>query len=292
MSAPPSISPGPTAPAAEPAPHILVFDSGIGGLSVLAEIRKRLPLAAVTYVADDAAFPYGAWDGPALTAHVDALMADLIAGLSPDVVVIACNTASTLVLPTLRARHALPFVGTVPAIKPAAQATKSGLISVIATPGTVERDYTRALIDAFAGNCAVTLVGSAHLAEIAERHLRGVPVDDGEIAAEIAPCFVTDGQKRTDAIVLGCTHYPFLIERFRRLAPWQVTWIDPAPAIARRVAAVMPAVMPQADRAAEAMLPGRAIFTSGRPVPPALRQVLNGFGLGTGTHTVAGPVLS
>ncbi|MDR3374712.1 MAG: glutamate racemase [Ancalomicrobiaceae bacterium] len=264
--------------------RLLVFDSGIGGLSVLAEINRQLPSAEVTYVADDAAFPYGAWDGAALTAHIDRLMADLIATVSPDVVVIACNTASTLVLPTLRARHSLPFVGTVPAIKPAAKVTKSGLISVLATPGTVERDYTHALIDRFAADVEVTLVGSPRLAEIAERHLRGTPVGGAEIAAEIAPCFVETGARRTDAVVLGCTHYPFLLPHFRRLALWPVTWIDPAPAIARRVAAVLPASgvpskLCDGPGGDAALVSGKVIFTSGHAPPPALARLLERFGL-------------
>src|SRR5690606_31075959 len=129
---------------------------------------------------------------------------------APDLVVIACNTASTLALPVLRKRFSIPFVGTVPAIKPAAAMSRSGRISVLATPGTVARDYTRELIAAHAGHCAVTLVGSARLAGHAERELRGDPVTDAEIAAELAPCFVADAGGRTDVVVLACTHYPLL----------------------------------------------------------------------------------
>jgi glutamate racemase len=216
-------------------PRLLVFDSGIGGLSVLREIRRSRADADVVYVADDAGFPYGNWDASALTTRIVELMDGLIERHRPDMVVIACNTASTLVLPALRARHALPFVGTVPAIKPAAAVTKSGLISVLATPGTVKRDYTRALIDSFAANISVTLVGSVRLAGLAERWIAEGAVSDAELAAEILPCFVDSGERRTDAVVLACTHYPFLIEPMRRLAPWPVNWIDPAPAIARRV---------------------------------------------------------
>ncbi len=268
-----------SAPSTQPgAPNLLVFDSGLGGLSVLAEIRRALPAASVTYVADDAAFPYGAWAEPDLVARVVALMGDLIAAHRPDLVVIACNTASTLVLPALRANFSLPFVGTVPAIKPASAATRSGMISVLATPGTVKRDYTRALIDTYASHRDVTLVGSVRLASLAEAHLRGMPIDDAEIRAEIAPCFrEVDGQ-RTDTIVLGCTHYPFLLDQFRRLAPWDVTWIDPAPAIARRVHDVLG---PNASLAGDAPIPtpGRAIFTSGAPVPASLVAPLAALGL-------------
>ena len=259
------------------APRLLVFDSGVGGLSVATEIRKAEPGADVTYVADDVAFPYGAWDEPALIAHIGALMARLIEAHRPDIVVIACNTASTLVLPSLRSAHAVPFVGTVPAVKPAAHATRSRLVSVLATPGTVKRDYTHALIDTFASHIEVELVGSHHLAGLAEAHMRGEAVPDEAIRREIRPCFKRVKGRATDVVVLACTHYPFLIEHFRRLAPWPVTWIDPAPAIARRVVQLVgPARAPGAAPASGA---GRAIFTSGRAPAPALAAFLAGLGL-------------
>ncbi len=255
---------------------LLVFDSGIGGLSVAREIRRVLPGAAIDYVADDAGFPYGDWQEGALTDHVVALVGDLIARHGPDAVVIACNTASTLVLPPLRARFSLPIVGTVPAIKPAAEQTRSGLISVLATPGTIQRDYTRALIRDFAGHCAVALVGSARLAPLAEAHMRGDPVDDAAILAEIAPAFVESGDARTDVVVLACTHYPFLADGFARLAPWPVTWVDPAPAIARRAAVVLGAAAHAGPGGGEARL------TSGKAWPAALTPVLAEIGLADG----------
>jgi len=188
-------------------------------------------------------------------------------------VVIACNTASTLVLPPLRARHGLPIVGTVPAIKPAAEQTRSGHVSVLATSGTIQRDYTRALIRKFAGNSQVQLVGSARLAPLAEAHMRGEPVDDAAIRAEIAPAFVARDGVRTDVIVLACTHYPFLAGQFERLAPWPVTWIDSAPAIARRVASVVGTATPGGPGG------GQAWLTSGKAWPNALAPVLAGIGL-------------
>ncbi len=142
------------------APVVLVFDSGLGGLTVLAEVRRARPDARLVYAADDAAFPYGALPEDVVLSRVLAVMERLIALHAPDLVVIACNTMTTLVLPALRGRFAVPFVGTVPAIKPAATATRSGLVSVLATPGTVRREYTRDLIETYAGTCAVTLVGA------------------------------------------------------------------------------------------------------------------------------------
>ncbi|MEM1049814.1 MAG: glutamate racemase [Pseudomonadota bacterium] len=219
--------------------RILVVDSGYGGLTVLREIRALLPAADLIYLADDAAFPYGDWEETALTTHIIETVSGAIADHAPDCVVIACNTASTLVLPGLRARFSLPVVGTVPAIKPAAAATRSGSISVLATPGTVRRDYTRALIEEFAPGTDVTLVGAPHLANLAERHLHGEPIADTAISGEIAPCFVERPAGRTDHVVLACTHFPLLRHAMNRLAPWPVTWIDPAPAIARRVEQVL-----------------------------------------------------
>jgi glutamate racemase len=216
-------------------PTILVFDSGLGGLTVLREIATARPDANCVYVADDAFFPYGAQGEAALVERVVALMATLIDTHRPDLVVIACNTASTLVLPDLRARFAVPFVGTVPAIKPACASSRSKRVSVLGTEATVKREYTRALIRDFGQGCEVTLVGSARLAALAEAALRAEPVADAAIAAEIEPCFVGKHGRRTDTVVLACTHFPLLLDRLERLAPWPVAWIDPAPAIARRV---------------------------------------------------------
>ncbi len=252
---------------------ILVFDSGIGGLSVLSAIRAKLPDARFAYAADDAAFPYGDWEETALCDHIGALMGDLIAAHGPAVIVIACNTASTLVLPSLRERFSVPFVGTVPAIKPAAEQTMSGVVAVLATPGTMKRDYTRDLIRTFAGACHVRLVGAPGLAAEAEALMRGSPVDHARITAEIAPCFVEMDGRRTDIVVLACTHYPFLANVLAELAPWPVTWLDPAPAIARRVATVLGG----AEAAAGA--PSFAVFTSGKELPAGLHSLLVAHGV-------------
>ncbi len=256
--------------------RVLIFDSGLGGLTVLAGIARERPDAELIYAADDAYFPYGALGEAALVARVGSVMASLIERHAPDVAVIACNTASTLVLPPLRAAFPrLPFVGTVPAIKPAAEASLTRLVSVLATPGTVARDYTRALVRDFAGDCEVTLVGSALLAGLAERFLRGEAIDDAEVAGEIAPCFVARGDRRTDQVVLACTHFPLLVEHFARLAPWPVDFVDPAPAIARRVDALLG--KRGAPRGPQAVWP--AIFTSGRPPSLELQKALRRRGL-------------
>lgn len=252
---------------------VLVFDSGIGGLTVLRELRTVMPDRTLVYVADNAGFPYGDWEEGALVRRISDLFARLIADHDPELCVIACNTASTLVLPELRSRFSIPFVGTVPAVKPAAERTRSGLVSVLATPGTVKRDYTLGLIAEFARQCEVTLVGSKHLAAMAETHIRGGSVDPADIEAEIAACFVERDGRRTDIVVLACTHYPFLANVFRKLSPWPVDWLDPAEAIARQALKLLPGVAASLPEGFD-----RAVFTSGAP-DHATARLIHGFGL-------------
>jgi glutamate racemase len=252
---------------ANSAPTILVFDSGLGGLTVYREVARARPDARFVYAADDALFPYGAVEENRLVARIVELIGDLIALHRPELVVIACNTASTVALPALRARFSVPFVGTVPAIKPACAASVTRRVSVLGTEATVRREYTHALIREFAGGCHVTLVGSPHLAALAEAKINGEAVDDAAIAAEIAPCFVELDCARTDTVALACTHYPLLLDDFRRLAPWPVTFIDPAPAVARRVVELIGKGKP-GDAA-----PAQFVFTSGRPPPRVLIEV-------------------
>jgi len=266
------------------APTILVFDSGLGGLSVFSALVVARPDARYVYVADDAVFPYGALAPQALIDRVMLVMARMLPEYAPDLVVIACNTASTLVLEPLRARFTMPFVGTVPAIKPAAALSKTGVFSVLATPGTVRRDYTHDLIIRFAAESRVTLVGAPRLAALAEAHLRGEPVDDADLLAEIQPAFVDHDGKHTDTVVLACTHYPLLRERLEQIAPWPVMWIDPAPAIARRVVQLIGE--PAADYGPQRH---HALFTSAGPVPEALGRMLRGRGFDAVTVAALGP---
>lgn len=267
-------------------PKILVFDSGLGGLTVFREVARVRPDAALLYVADDALFPYGRLSEAELIARVVALMGGLIAAHRPDLVVIACNTASTLVLPTLRTRFAVPFIGTVPAIKPACAASVSKCISVLGTDATVKREYTHALIRRYGEGCVVNLIGSAHLAGYAEREFAGDPVDDALLWREIAPAFVEGGSVRTDTVVLACTHYPLLAARLERLAPWPVRWIDPSPAIARRVVELVGAPQGPASTAL-----AEAIFTSGQQPAGALARALRGFGIGNARRAPAAPIV-
>jgi glutamate racemase len=256
---------------------ILFFDSGIGGLTVLREARVLMAGRRFVYIADDAAFPYGAWEERALADHIVALFGPLLNEFRPEIAVISCNTASTIALADLRA--AFPdtqFVGTVPAIKPAAERTRSGLVSVLGTPGTIARQYTRDLIASWATKCHVRLVGSDRLATLAETYMREGFVDEEAVRAEIAPCFLEKDGARTDIVVLACTHYPFLVNRMRKTAKWPVDWIDTSEAIARRALSLLDphdaAVFSRDDK------PDLARLTSGPP-DNATRRLMHGFGL-------------
>ncbi|RFC62365.1 glutamate racemase [Fulvimarina endophytica] len=256
---------------------ILIFDSGVGGLTVLREARVLMPDRRFVFVADDAGFPYGDWEEDALTRRLVELFGRLIAAHGPIACVIACNTASTLALDALRAAYPqMLFVGTVPAIKPAAERTRSGLVSVLATPGTVRRQYTQDLIDQWATRCRVKLVGSVALAALAERYMRGGFVDEEAVLTEIAPCFVEEDGRRTDIVVLACTHYPFLVNRMRKMAPWPVDWLDPAEAIARQAERVVSTL---GTRSISGDF-DPAFFTGGEP-DFATRRIVHGFGLRT-----------
>lgn len=258
---------------------ILIFDSGVGGLTVLREARVLMPDRRFIYIADDAAFPYGNWEEPALNAHLLALFGQLLERYQPAISVIACNTASTLVIDALR--EAFPahlFVGTVPAIKPAAERTRSGLVSVLATPGTVKRQYTRDLIGRWAQKCHVRLVGSTALAGLAEIYMRDGFVDEEAVRAEISPCFIEQDGRFTDIVVLACTHYPFLVNRMRKTTPWPVDWIDPAEAIARRALSLLQDGRPMEPAELSSNGTDFAVFTSGK-TNFATRRLMQGFGL-------------
>lgn len=235
------------------APIILVFDSGVGGLSVLAALRERLPGCDYVFACDNAAFPYGTKAEPELVERVAQVVGGLVRHETPELVVIACNSASTVALPRLRERLAQPVIGVVPAIKPAALSSATKVIGLLGTPGTVNRRYTHQLIAEFAPDCRVVSLGSTRLVEIAELALRGVAPDVTELAAIIAPLFADPA---LDTLVLACTHFPLLAAELAAAAPRRVRWIDSGDAIARRAATLLPACQPGADRGF------RARFTS------------------------------
>jgi len=266
-------SPAPDRQAPLSPPRILVFDSGVGGLSVLQAVRARLPGCDYFYACDNAAFPYGTKDEDTLVVRVEQVLKTVIAQTHPDVVVVACNTASTLVLPRIRSHFHDPVVGVVPAIKPAAAASRTGVFGLLGTPGTVARAYTQNLIDEFAPQCTVVRVGGAALVEMAEAKLRGATVDRDQIAAILAPLFV---HPALDTVVLACTHFPLLHDELVAAAPRPVIWIDSGEAIARRVASLVPAMA--ADCTPVAARVRTAIFTARNADISLLEPTLSALG--------------
>ena len=216
-------------------PHCLVFDSGMGGLTIVEELRKLQFDGRVSYAADTAFFPYGDKSDDELIRRMPALARSLCEAANADLFVIACNTASTLTLELVRAVLDIPVVGTVPAIKPAARETKTGTIGVLATPGTLKRSYTDALVSEFARDCRVLTHGSVKLVELAERFATGEQVADSEIGDELDRLYSQPHGGEIDQVVLACTHFPLLRERLIRLSPKEVSFIDSGNAIARRV---------------------------------------------------------
>lgn len=261
-------------------PRMVIFDSGVGGLSIYEEMRLLLAPAEYIYCSDNAFFPYGLKTEAVVTERVVAIGEALIEKFKPDLYVVACNTASVVALEHLRQKVSIPVVGVVPAIKPAAATSASKVIGLLATPVTVKRPYTDDLIQKFAADTEVIKVGSSRLVSIAEDFLRGLPVDTKAIAAEIKPLFVGEGERKTDTVVLGCTHFPLLVDFFAKLAPWPVRWLDSGPAIASRVKTLLPQLAgPRGECPA-----GTAVFTKADATQKALLPVLTRLNLRT--HTV------
>jgi glutamate racemase len=215
---------------------LLLFDSGVGGLSVLAAVQALLPSAPLVYVADSAGFPYGTKSEQEIAARVPALLGRLAERYDPRLIVIACNTASTIALGAVRAALDLPIVGTVPAIKPAAAISATRVIGVLGTDATVRQPYVDDLAARFAGDCVVLRHGSAALVELAEAKLHGETRPIADYRAAIAGLFDQPGGDRIDVVVNACTHFPLVGDELAEAAPHPVRFVDGAPGIARRVA--------------------------------------------------------
>lgn len=263
--------------------RILAFDSGIGGLGIVARIRDLLPGITVDYLADTAVFPYGEQaDGP-LRQRIVRLLGQAIARLRPDVVVVACNTASTLALDSLRATYDVPFVGCVPPIKWAADHTRTGTIGLLATRATVRRPYLQDLHARFAPRCTLLAHGARGLADMAERAFRGLPPDRTQLAIELDGLFGQPGGAAIDVVGIGCTHYTFLLDALRESGPAGVTWLDPAPAVARQAARVLTEQAPAIPCATGGE---RVCFTALPPDFPALLPGLGWLGYGADALSV------
>ena len=219
-------------------PNILVFDSGAGGLSIAKEILFLITECHLIYVADNAYFPYGNRSDYDLTDRVLSLLKQLINQFEPQIVVIACNTVSTLVLSRLRDQHPkIEFVGVVPAIKPAAKISRTGHIGVLATPATTMRNYTYELINDHAKQHRVFLHGSAILVDIAEQFIIGNETNFDQLHNEIKQLLKRDPDNKIDTIVLACTHFPLLknvIIENPLIKDRQVSIIDSGEAVAKR----------------------------------------------------------
>jgi glutamate racemase len=252
---------------------LLFFDSGVGGLSVLGPTRKLLPTAPIVYAADSAGYPYGTKSEAEIASRVPALLGRHVERFQPRLVVIACNTACTIALDQVRAALDLPVVGTVPAIKPAAEITKSGVIGVLGTEATIRQPYVDDLAQRFASRCTVLRYGSPELVALAEAKLAGEPVSVDQVRDAALPLFEQDRGEDIDTVVLACTHFPLLEEELRQAFPG-LSWVDGGTGIARRIAYLTreqpwPVEYPR----------GIAVFT-GAPPRHTLLGPLAEFGLG------------
>lgn len=215
---------------------LLFFDSGVGGLSVLTPTRALLPRAPLVYAADSAGFPYGTRSEAEIAARVPALLGRLAERYRPRLIVIACNTASTIALGHVRAALDVPIVGTVPAIKPAAALSRTRTIGVLGTQATVRQPYVDQLAAEFAADCTVIRHGSAELVELAEAKLHGEPLATDRFRAVLDGLFGQPGGTAIDVIVNACTHFPLVEAELAAAAPRPVTFVDGGPGIARRIA--------------------------------------------------------
>ncbi|MDO6413152.1 glutamate racemase [Sphingomonas sp. BIUV-7] len=258
----------------EDARPLLLFDSGIGGLSVLRAVRALLPDAPIVYVADNGGFPYGTKSEAEIAARVPALLGRLAERYKPRLICIACNTASTIALAGVRAALDLPVVGTVPAIKPAAALSRTRAIGVLGTDATVRQPYVDDLSARFASDCLVLRHGSARLVELAEASLRGQPTPDADYRTALDGLLEQDGGDRIDTIVLACTHFPLVADRLAAVAPRPLTFVDGAEGIARRIV-----VLTEGQDWPAAASAGVAVFTAPLDVPAGLRTTLARFAL-------------
>ncbi|WP_238596752.1 glutamate racemase [Psychromonas sp. psych-6C06] len=218
--------------------QLLIFDSGVGGLSIFQEVIQQSPNVSCYYLSDNAYFPYGELDEQTLITRLTGLLDAFVKSHPVDMIVIACNSASTVALSSLRAHFCIPVVGVVPAIKPASLISQNNIIGLVATPATIERTYTRALIDEFASDKEVLKLGSTLLVKLAENKLTGKEVEQEALAAVFAPWLTLNPQP--DTLVLGCTHFPLLKDEIARCFENGVNLVDSGEAIAKRVATLLP----------------------------------------------------
>jgi glutamate racemase len=257
-----------------PTAPLLFFDSGVGGLSILGPSRTALPNAPVVYAADSAGFPYGTKSEAEIAARVPALLGRLVERYRPRLAVIACNTASTIALPVVRAALDIPVVGTVPAIKPAALLSRSRVFGVLGTDATVRQPYVDRLAAEFGNDCIVLRHGCAALVQLAEAKLRGETLDPAVARDALSGLLDQPGGDRMDVVVLACTHFPLVEEELAAAAPHPIRFVHGGEGIARRIA-----YLTQGQPWPDAPLPGTAVFTRVNDDVHALEKALMGYGL-------------
>lgn len=257
----------------DPAAPILLFDSGVGGLSVLAELRKILPMAPVIFAADQAGLPYGEKTEAQIAARVAGLLGRMSERYRPRLVCIACNTASTIALAAVREVLEVPIVGTVPAIKPAAALTETGVIGLLGTAATVRQKYVDNLEGEFASDKLLLRHAAPGLVEAAEAKLRGQPVDQSAIASAVAGLRSQPHGDEMDVVVLACTHFPLLKDELAEAFGNNIRLIDGAAGIARRIADLT------RGQKFERAGPDRAITTGPLETFTPLGEILNSHGL-------------
>ena len=232
MSESPISAPSASAP-------ILLFDSGVGGLTVLAELRALLPHAPVIYAADIAGLPYGSKTEAEVAARVSGLLGRMAERYQPRLICIACNTASTIALGMVREVLETPIVGTVPAIKPAAAMTETGTIGLLGTEATVRQRYVDDLESAFAKDKTLLRYGANDLVALGEAKLRGDAVSVDAVANAAKGLVLQPGGENLDTVVLACTHFPLLEPELREAFGPEVRFVHGAAGIARRIASLL-----------------------------------------------------
>lgn len=257
----------------DPSSPILLFDSGVGGLTVLAELRKLLPHAPVVYAADTAGLPYGSKTEAEIAARVAGLLGVLSERYKPRLATIACNTASTIALGMVRDVLQIPIVGTVPAIKPASQITKTGVIGLLGTEATIRQEYVNRLKADFAADRRLIRFPAPRLVAAAEAKLRGDPVDQGAIVEAVAGLRDQPQGDAIDTVVLACTHFPLLQQELALAFGDDVRLVDGAAGIARRIASLCEG-QPFVRTA-----PDLAVFTAEPDRRPSFAETLRGYGL-------------
>lgn len=256
--------------------NVLIVDSGLGGLSIAREIMSLRPDCNYCYLADNSQFPYGLMSEQALTQRLCDIIENALKTYPSDIIVIACNTASTIALEQLRKQFSMPIVGVVPAIKPAAQLTQTGHIGLLATPGTIQRQYIDKLIKEHAADKSIHKIGSNKLVEIAEsaaysgKHLPQL------VKNELAPWFSSGRIEQIDVLILACTHFPLIRDLLHSVLPEHIQLLDSGAAIARRTDSLLKSVT-----ATRAQTTNRAIVSSTQILEPQKMEFLRHFGFET-----------